>query len=70
MAAKLAVPAPQPIKAVLASRRQTTRSVARSTGYSEHHLSRVFNGWEDPSDVLQMRMSRLLGLPQSALFRP
>ena len=62
-------PAPQPVKAIAASRRMTNRSVAQATRKSEHYVGRVFNGWQAPSPEFRAGVAALFGLPDDVLFR-
>jgi hypothetical protein len=63
-------PEPQPIKALLATRRTPVTSLARSIRTSRHHLGRVFNGYEEGSPDLRARLASVLQVDEATLFRP
>lgn len=65
----MTVPRPNPIKAILASRRISQRALAHRVGCSYRHLSRIVNAHARPSPELADAISTALGLPTDALFR-
>ncbi len=63
------VPRPHPIKAVLAQRRRTVRSLAEPAHCNPHTLGRVVNGYVAPWPSLRRALAEELDLPEDALFR-
>ncbi len=59
---------PQPIKAVLALRDIQQTQLARDLDCSQHYISRVCNGYINPSAELKARLAEYLDVPVSDLF--
>lgn len=63
------MPVPQQLKAELARRRISNKAFAVALGRSEHHCSRVANGYVAPSPRFRADAARFLGFPEEKLFR-
>ena len=64
------VPAPQPIKGVLAMRRITNKRAAEAIGVHPVSLARFVNGFQEPGSRIRKALAAFLGVPASTLFRP
>jgi hypothetical protein len=65
-----ATPQAHPVRGIVAVQRRSITGLAKETGYSGHHLNRVFLGHSPASPALREAVSRALGLSEDQLFHP
>lgn len=64
----LRTPEPHPLRAVLAMRRQTIRSLAAEVGCNAGTLGRCVNGYIEPWPALRHKVAEALGASEAELW--